>query len=169
MPGTGLAPMLDADRIADLRRLYVLFLRVPDDAGRLALRLALRGDIEERGKEINEGTKDEPGPSQNGEPGMDVDEDVKGKGKAKATGGATALASALRWVQDVLDLKDKFDRVLDQAFSGDKSVQMAINEASVTLNGADPRPFKVLSTPTHAHPSFSPSSSTSILRKAPKL
>ncbi|RSH91470.1 cullin-3 [Saitozyma podzolica] len=110
MPGTGLAPMLDADRIADLRRLYVLFLRVPDDAGRLALRLALRGDIEERGKEINEGTKDEPGPSQNGEPGMDVDEDVKGKGKAKASGGATALASALRWVQDVLDLKDKFDR-----------------------------------------------------------
>jgi cullin 3 len=153
MPGTGLAPMLDADRVSDLRRLYTLFLRVPDDGGRTALRHALRGDIEERGKVINEGTKEDAaaGPSRaNGEvegggAGMDVDGDAnanvakgsetvdaKGKGKAKAptTGGATALASALRWVQDVLDLKDKFDRVLEQAFGGDKSVQSSINEVS---------------------------------------
>lgn len=76
----------------------------------------------------------------------------KGKGKAKAAtptagsgaGGVTpgaggagpaqapALAQAVRWVQDVLDLKDKFDRILDGAFQGDKSIQASINEVCHT-------------------------------------
>ena len=98
-------------------------------------------DIEERGKTINEGATAEPeaGPSgsltQGGVPNMDVDAEVdpKGKGKANAASSgnaATALGSALRWVQDVLDLKDKFDRILDQAFGGDKAVQTSINEVT---------------------------------------
>jgi cullin 3 len=68
---------------------------------------------------------------------------AKGKGKetyplmgqsegAPATGsGMSAAASAvaaLRWVQDVLDLKDKFDRILKDGFSDDKGIQTAINE-----------------------------------------
>lgn len=156
MPGTGLVSMLDADRVPDLNRLYVLFIKVPNDKGKLALRLALRSDIEERGKAINEGsTVAEAGPSgtaagaagQDGE-GMDegadgddaAKKDIKGKGKAKAagagsgsSGAAGALASALRWVQDVLDLKDKFDVLLDKAFWGDKSIQTSINEVSQTI------------------------------------
>jgi hypothetical protein len=69
----------------------------------------------------------------------------KGKGKGKAVAGsaasagaaagasaqAPALAQAVRWVQDVLDLKDKFDRILEQAFQGDKSIQISINEVSL--------------------------------------
>lgn len=139
MPGSGLVTMLDADRVQDLRRLYTLFLRVPDALGKDALRLALRMDIEERGKAINEGATAEPeaGPSaapvQDGEQNMEMDgeADPKGKGKARAAppaNAATALSSALRWVQEVLELKDKFDRILDQAFGGDKAVQTSINE-----------------------------------------
>jgi hypothetical protein len=57
-------------------------------------------------------------------------EGAKGKGKpTKELGGtAVALANAIRWVQDVLDLKDKFDGVLRDAFAGDKGIQTAINE-----------------------------------------
>lgn len=70
----------------------------------------------------------------------------KDKGKGKAAGGPAgsnstssststtaglALSQALRWVQDVLDLKDKFDRILDRAFAGDKGVQTSINEVCV--------------------------------------
>ncbi len=141
MPGSGLVTMLDSDRIPDLRRIYALFLRVPDSLGKNALRLALRMDIEERGKAINESANSDPeaGPSavptQDGEPNMDLDGDAdsKGKGKVKAVSpgnAATALTSALRWVQEVLELKDKFDRILDQAFGGDKTVQTSINEVS---------------------------------------
>ena len=135
MPGSGLATMIDSNRVPDLRRMYTLFLRVPSDLGKDALRIALRADIEARGKRINEGAsadQAEAGPSGT-QPGMDEDEegDPKGKGKAKAVSGvtaATALSSALRWVQNVLDLKDKFDRILDQAFNGDMAVQVSMNE-----------------------------------------
>jgi len=74
-----------------------------------------------------------------GEEGGGGEKDPKGKGKGKegstAGGGggasaAGALQSALRWVQEVLDLKDKFDKILREAFSGDKTVQTAINEVS---------------------------------------
>lgn len=143
--------MVDQDRYDDLRRFYTLYLRVPDDVGKQVLRLALRSDIEERGKAINEGESQraEAGPSTvaGQDEGGEEDDAMgdgdaavgKGKGKGKAkerpTGGAggagaNALTLALRWVQDVLDLKDKFDRVLEQAFMGDKAVQMSINEVS---------------------------------------
>lgn len=132
MPGTGLVSMLDADRIDDLRRMYTLFMRVPDQVGKDALRIALRESVDARGKAINDGAAST---SADGAPGVDGDEedDPKGKGKAKAkppSAQATALAQALRWVQDVLDLKDKFDVILDSAFGGDKQVQASINEVS---------------------------------------
>jgi cullin 3 len=127
--------------------LYTLFIRVPDDVGRNALRTALKGDIEERGKVINEGgiipAGAGAGPSQDGAAaeGGEEDEEMEGKGKGKAkekggssgkaVGGAGALSLALGWVQGVLDLKDKFDKVLDEAFGGDKAIQTSINEVSL--------------------------------------
>lgn len=144
--------MIDSDRVQDLHRIYTLFNKVPEDVGKRALKISLRSDIEERGKGVNEAAVNEqnvPGPSGlNGaaqdNDGMDQDEDPKavdkgskGKGKARPPGAGTqsatlagALSAAVRWVQDVLDLKDKFDRLLDQAFEGDKAIQGAINEVS---------------------------------------
>ncbi|WVQ83655.1 hypothetical protein IAT38_005798 [Cryptococcus sp. DSM 104549] len=149
MPGTGLVSMLDQNRFGDLRRLYTLFLRVPDDEGKKQLRNALYADIEDRGKAVNAGTVDGAGPSslgQDGDQPMDGDAgDAKGKGKAKATPGATPLSAALRWVQDVLDLKDKFDKILELAFEGDKQVQMTINEAFQSFINANPRAPEYLS------------------------
>jgi cullin 3 len=133
MPGSGLVTMVDHDRTGDLNRLYTLFLRVPQDAGKEALRNAIHTDVEERGKAINESaTEPESGPSANAEQGgMEVEGDVKGKGKVKpASSASAALTSALRWVQDVLDLKDKYDNILNQAFAGDKAVQTSINHVS---------------------------------------
>jgi len=180
MPGSGLVTMLDSDRISDLRRLYTLFLRVPENVGKDALRLALRMDIEERGKAINEGATTEPEagpsivPSQDGEPNMDLDGDAdpKGKGKAKAApagNATTALNSALRWVQEVLELKDNFDRTLDQAFGGDKLVQTSINEVSSSISSsADDRHSNPSSTVTSGPQSIFRSSSMNISRKAPR-
>jgi cullin 3 len=47
-----------------------------------------------------------------------------------------ALGPAVRWVQDVLDLQDKFDRILNGAFGGDKAVQTSINEVSESVDDA---------------------------------
>jgi cullin 3 len=152
MPGTGLVAMLDGDRIDDLRRLYTLFLRVPKDEGKDALRLALRDSIEVRGKAINESAlavATSPADDEEEKP------DVKGKGKAKApSAGATALAQALRWVQDVLDLKDKFDSILDQAFGGDKQVQASINEVSTLTDVADVQAFQSFINANQRSPEF---------------
>ncbi|ORX40451.1 Cullin [Kockovaella imperatae] len=129
---TGLTSMVDTEKVGDLRRLYTLLLRVPENIGRDALRLALRIDIEERGKAVNQSATETP----------DNDEDPKGKGKAKES---NALSSALRWVQDTLDLKDKFDQLLAQAFGNDLSVQTSINEAFQSFINATPRAPEFLS------------------------
>jgi cullin 3 len=133
MAGSGLVTMVDHDRTSDLSRMYKLFLLVPLDLGKDALRFALRVDVEERGKAINDSANEpEPGPSTAaGDGNQDMEGGVKGKGKVKpVTSTSAALTSALRWVQDVLDLKDKFDKILDQAFGGDKAVQTSINLVS---------------------------------------
>ncbi|EIW72022.1 hypothetical protein TREMEDRAFT_70610 [Tremella mesenterica DSM 1558] len=150
MPGSGLVSMIEHDRVSDLRRLYTLFLHVPKDAGRIALRLALRADAEDRGRTINENSalseSGSAGPAE--EQTMDVDpDDVKGKGKAKSqvVSGGNALLAALKWVQDSVDLKDRFDRLLDEAFGGDKSLQMSINEAFQSFINANPRSPEYLS------------------------
>ncbi|KAL1410816.1 hypothetical protein Q8F55_001759 [Vanrija albida] len=148
MPGSGLGAMLEANRYDDLHRLYTLFLRVPDDAGKDALRLALRESVESYGKAINDGASrvdQDAGPSTGG---MDEEEkpDPKGKGKAKApTAAASALSQGLRWVQDVHDLKDKFDAILEEAFGGDKQIQASINEAFQSFINANQRAPEFLS------------------------
>ncbi|KAL7411333.1 ubiquitin ligase SCF complex subunit Cullin [Mrakia frigida] len=80
--------------------------------------------------------------------GGEKDPKGKGKGKEGGAGGASAagaLQSALRWVQEVLDLKDKFDRILREAFSGDKTVQTAINEAFESFVNANPKSAEYIS------------------------
>ena len=53
----------------------------------------------------------------------------KGKGKAKSrTTGAQTLQQALKWVQEVLELKDKFTRVWSEAFNSDRELETAMVE-----------------------------------------
>lgn len=125
--------MLDSDRIDDLARLYRVFGKVP--LGIKELKKGMKDTVKERGEKINEGFQDGAAAGPSTSAGVDeAEKDPKGKGKGKevaGTGGAAgALQSALRWVQEVLDLKDKFDTILREAFSGDKNVQTAINEVS---------------------------------------
>jgi cullin 3 len=47
-----------------------------------------------------------------------------------ATSAAAAVNIALRWVQEVLDLKDTFDKVWKEAFEEDKAIQTALNDVS---------------------------------------
>jgi len=112
--------MIDADRIDDLRRLYRLFVHVSSASdGPQTLKKALRESIINRGRLINDS-----------ESGASVSSDEKGKGKARVGAQAQTLEDALRWVEDSLDLKVKFDRVLKHAFDSDKVLETAIIEVS---------------------------------------
>ena len=130
MPNSGLDIMIDTDKMDDLARLYRLFIMVP--TGLPCLRKTLKDSIARRGKEINQA-------SAGTEVGEDIDvvgndEDAatktkgKGKGKARAVAGAQTMSLALKWVQDVLDLKDTFDHVWRRAFQSDRDIESALNE-----------------------------------------
>lgn len=81
------------------------------------------------------GSPDAPIPTPSSKPS-------KGKGKERANGTASGAAAsaapppqgkktldaALKWVQDVLDLKDLFDRLLKVCFADDRIIQAAMNE-----------------------------------------
>lgn len=128
MPNSGLDAMVDHDKIDDLSRLYSLYGLVHE--GVPCLRRSLKSSIEKRGAELNKvsmegreasdaGVEDEPDPS------------PKAKGKAKSrppNAGAHGLALALRWVEDVLHMKDKFDRILETAFKSNREIESGINE-----------------------------------------
>lgn len=120
--------MIDANRMDDLARLYKLFAIVP--TGLPTLKRSLRDSIIRRGKELNDvsvgaGTAD-------AEEGGAVQAEAKDKGKAKAPAN-TGVLPAIKWVQGVLDLKDRFDLTWKEALKGDREVEAAINEVRVFL------------------------------------
>ncbi|KAF5382100.1 hypothetical protein D9615_004330 [Tricholomella constricta] len=127
LQNSGLDNMIDTDKADDLARLYRLFISV--STGLPCLKRSLKDSIARRGSEINRVSLG----TESGD--MDIDPvgdevDRKGKGKARSvTSGAQKLALALKWVQDVLDLRDKFVAVWENAFNKDREVESALNEA----------------------------------------
>jgi len=176
MPGSGLVILIDDDRIADIHRLYELFGRPGVPEGLEVLKLGVKKTIQARGVSINaavlggDGTEKTP----NNAPEGDAE---AAKTKKPSLSGAAAVAAALRWVQEVVDLKDKFDRILKEALDENKGIQMAMNEVSCTVSRdkyrstqADvlQRLSKPSSTKIHGVKNSYPSSLTRISRKVSK-
>jgi cullin 3 len=135
MPASGLDVMIDHEKTVDLARLYRLFGLVP--TGPKTLKRALKTSIAARGKLINEaGLAEEAAMPVKVEATEASAEGDSGKGKQKAKApvaagaGAQTLKLALKWVEDVLSLKDKFDAVLRRSFDGDRDLESGINEVS---------------------------------------
>ncbi|EGO24838.1 hypothetical protein SERLADRAFT_449585 [Serpula lacrymans var. lacrymans S7.9] len=131
MPNSGMDIMIDLDKLQDLNRLYRLFIMVP--TGLPTLRKALKDSIAQRGRVINQASLSADGDQDSGDGGAtEPGDSAKGKGKAKARApgiGSQTLTLALKWVQDVLDLKDKFDHVWKQALRSDRDIDSSMNEA----------------------------------------
>jgi cullin 3 len=121
MPNSGLDVMIDADKIEDLARLYRLYKMVPE--GLPCLRRSLKESIARRGKEINDTSL--------GADSFDVNVGGEGdRGKAKARPPNAGALPAIKWVQDVLDLIDKFDSLWKRAFDNDREIESSLNEVS---------------------------------------
>ncbi|BGO96947.1 hypothetical protein JCM10021v2_000583 [Rhodotorula toruloides] len=137
-PASGLSTLIQDSRIEDLKLLYTLFGRV--GKGHPALQAGVSAWIVAIGKQINEGVSLAPEPETRAEDakgkGKAADESEGAKKKPEAGGAINAKTkAALAWVQNVLDLKDKFDTLLAKAFASDKAFEKSINDAfSVFVN-----------------------------------
>lgn len=137
-PASGLATLINDSRLSDLRLLYTLFGRV--EGGHAALQAGTSKWIVETGAKINAGLEvviekslgDETGAGTKAQPDAegDLPMDAKSKPAPKESASAARTRAALGWVQHVIDLKDKFDTILDKAFSADKAFEKSINDVS---------------------------------------
>ncbi|KAG9122118.1 Cullin-3 [Ceratobasidium sp. 392] len=136
-PHTALDLLIDAERTDDLSRILRMFQLPPEDAGMKVLRRHLKDGIISRGKtiteECDEGTV-MPAPS--------------GDDKKPAEGAGVksmVVQVAIKWMTDVLTLKDLYDRLLRNAWGGEVSLQMAINEAFETFINQNKRASEFIS------------------------
>jgi cullin 3 len=92
--------------------MYKLFGRVVK--GHDEMKSAISDYIRELGKAINETVTSNTASAEGG--------------NAASGDKQTGATVAVRWVQEVLDLKDKFDKVQNLALSNDKAFQTSFNE-----------------------------------------
>ncbi|EHK15732.1 uncharacterized protein TRIVIDRAFT_37896 [Trichoderma virens Gv29-8] len=123
MEGSGLRWMIDNDKTDDLSILYRLISRVDDK--KTALREILQKRVVELGLEIENVLKNTDFSTGQGE-GEDGGEGDKGKTLNSA---AQQTAAAIKWVDDVLRLKDKFDYMLRICFQNDLVIQTALTKS----------------------------------------
>ncbi|KAF3902870.1 Cullin-3 [Arthrobotrys entomopaga] len=120
LEASGLNFMLDNDRFEQLKLLYELVRRVDPHVNEI--RRMLKDRIVHLGKEINKGVYSFRKAAVSG--------DANGEGPTaedKTVHAETVMA--LRWVEDVLALKDKIDKIWMRSFESDQGVQQTISKA----------------------------------------
>ncbi|GAA6063234.1 hypothetical protein JCM10212_005841 [Sporobolomyces blumeae] len=142
----GLSTLVQDERIDDLKLMYSLFGRVGQ--GHAELMKGISDWVVRVGKEINEEpTSAAPAPEASKEKAAE-EGGREGPKKRAASSEGTVNAktkAAIDWVASVLALKDKFDRLLDQAFAGDKAFEKTINDAFSVFVNAHPKAAEFIS------------------------
>ncbi|CAE6431877.1 unnamed protein product [Rhizoctonia solani] len=118
---TALDLLIDTERTEDLARLLRMFQLPPEESGIKLLRLRLKESIIGRGKTINEECDEDAVAT--------TKQSTDGKKAGEASAKSMAVQTAIKWMTDVLALKDHFDRLLANSWGGEVSMQTAINEA----------------------------------------
>ena len=134
LENTGVKYMLDNDRLSDLEMTYELSSWV--DPKKEELKKAVQKRIVEQGGDINstaKETSDTP-PSKpakaDGEKGEEGSKAIVERPINQQT------AAAIKWVDDVLQLKDKYDHILEKAFQSDQGLQTGMTRSfSDFING----------------------------------
>ncbi|KAI1383589.1 putative cullulin 3 [Hypoxylon trugodes] len=128
MEGSGIKAMIDNDRTEDLTILYQLVSRI--DSKRVVLRNAVSSRIIELGIEIEKTLNNTDFSIAQQPDAEEAAADGAEKSKSKALGAAAQqTAAAIQWVDDVLRLKDKFDRVWRTCFDEDLILQTALTKS----------------------------------------
>ncbi|KAF7502454.1 hypothetical protein GJ744_005800 [Endocarpon pusillum] len=138
MEGTGVKHMLDNDRLEDLSNVFDLNSRV--DPKKAALKDAVQKRIVSLGSEINNmGSGAVVPPPNNASEQAKKEEGEKDKNVNQQT------ASAIKWVDDVLTLKTKYDRIWEEAFKKDSNMEKALEYSFQEFINANQRSSEHLS------------------------
>ena len=125
-PGSGVHPMIDSERLEELALVYELSSRT--DPKKSHLRESIRKRISDTGKDINAAARQSPqAPSR---PDNESVQKADGENKPVPERSMNAQTSAaVKWVDDVLQLKAKYDRIHRSSLSEDKDLQAAITRS----------------------------------------
>lgn len=122
LANSGLDVMVDSLKVEDLACLYRLCSGIA--TGLPCLKRALKNSITRQGKEINrlsivvdEADEEQPGAEEG---------DAKRKGRIAKI--KLANTGASKWVQEVLNLKDKFDTIWKTCWKCDREIESSMNE-----------------------------------------
>lgn len=140
LEGTGVRHMLDHDQLDGLRSVYLLNGRVDPKKG--ALMRAVNKRIIELGTEINSSSIAPAAAQPTKEPSAEGKPE-KGKEKEKPVNQQTV--SAIRWVDEILALKQRFDSVWETSFQSDQGLQSAIMASFSDFINMNPRSSEYLS------------------------
>lgn len=126
MENSGVKYMLDNDRLGELELVYDLISRV--DPKKEELKQAVQKRIVELGMDINSAAvKPQDGSTSNPKPESD-----KPNGAVKAPSEKPVnlqTTAAIQWVDEILQLKGKYDKVLEQPFQNDQGLQTALSKS----------------------------------------
>lgn len=149
LEGTGVKNMLDNDRVDLLASVYELNARV--DKKKTSLTLAVQKRIVEMGQEINSSTANmaqasaPPGPKPGKETNAENKPADKEKEKEKEKPVNQQTVSAIKWVDDVLSLKTKFDIIWQEALKKDQGMEGAIMNSFSEFVNSNTRSSEYLS------------------------
>jgi cullin 3 len=119
---SGVRFMIDNNRLEELNLVYDLDRRV--DEKKTETTRAVQKRIVDMGMDIN---NDAIAASQ--APAPVTDPADKGKGAAQEKSQNQQTVAAIKWVEDVLSLKDRFDKIWRDAFAADHLLQQAITNS----------------------------------------
>lgn len=125
LPGTGVKNMLDNDQMADLQNMYELVRRV--DPKLKPLKDAVHRRVIELGAEVNNTAQQiaTEVPSKQRPDKKDAEGKVREKAAPPKQLSQQTLA-AVNWVEEVLKLKSKYDKVCERAFKADNVMEKAL-------------------------------------------
>ena len=126
MEGTGVQNMLDNDKIQDLANVYELISRVDPRKG--ALRDVVKKRVIELGTEVNKNANviGESAPAPKSGPKSAQKPTGEGKGIQQEKALSQQTQAAIVWVEQILELKAKFDKHWIEAFQKDIVLEKAL-------------------------------------------
>jgi cullin 3 len=133
LPGTGFAHWVDSDNSEDLALVYELVDRVDPTHQCICNFIDVR--ISETGKEIN----------QQAERSACESRAAKVSGNREKLSSLNPKAISIQWVDQVLTLKDKYDKFLRSCFQGSKNIQVAIEDSFAQFVNENKRVAEFLS------------------------
>ncbi|GFF38615.1 cullin-3A [Aspergillus udagawae] len=144
LEGTGVRNLLDNDRVDILRDIYELSARV--DNKKTPLTTAVQKRISQMGREINASSiAYEKSPISAGSKATEKGPSSEKKPAEKEKPVNQQTVAAIKWVDDILALKRKFDNIWEKAFLSDQGMQSAITTSFSDFINSNARSSEFLS------------------------